>query len=266
MLKCSRKREAAEDRGHGRDALQIHCLQGIYSSLSSKHCNVAWTTHHSTHAEKLYLIVYWLELNSWNCMTDTHVTELWHMFDRLTNTDRWPISVTLHWHTGHTDRWHISVTLTHWTHWQMTDDRSLTHWHTGHTDRWQISDTCVAGDPRGLRVLLVCGGQHPGRECEHRPPRHQPRPPAPPSGPAPGQPPVRPPGQDVMMSETHNLLASLLYGLLARMLWWVRHTIRDTEAELVTVTTNERREVTRVMHGARPGGRIESTGDRWFHQ
>ena len=134
------------------------------------------------------------------------------------------------------------------------------------TDRWQISDTCVAGDPRGLRVLLVCGGQHPGRECEHRPPRHQPRPPAPPPGSAPGQPPVRPPGQDVMMSETHNLLASLLYGLLARMLWWVRHTIRDTQAGPVTVTTNERREVTRVMHGASPGGRIESTGDRWFHQ
>ena len=150
----------------------------------------------------------------------------------------------------HTDRWQISDTLTHWT---LKGDRSLT-------------PTCVAGDPRGLRVLLVCGGQHPGRECEHRPPRHQPRPPAPPPGSAPGQPPVRPPGQDVMMSETHNLLASLLYGLLARMLWWVRHTIRDTEAELVTVTTNERREVTRVMHGARPGGRIESTGDRWFHQ
>ena len=35
---------------------------------------------------------------------------------------------------------------------------------------------CVSGESGRLRVLLVCGGQHPGRECEHRPPGHQPRP------------------------------------------------------------------------------------------
>ena len=208
MLKCSRKREAAEDRGHGRDALQIHCLQGIYSSLSSKHCNVAWTTHHSTHAEKLYLIVYWLELNSWNCMTDTHVTELWHMFDRLTNTDRWPISVTLHWHTGHTDRWHISVTLTHWTHWQMTD-----LWHLccrwppgtpGSTRVWRATSwarvwappTSPSAPPPGPALWpsswpASCVASWPGRYDEW-------------DTQSPGQSPVRPPRQDVMMSETHN--------------------------------------------------------------
>ena len=34
---------------------------------------------------------------------------------------------------------------------------------------------CVSGESGRLRVLLVCGGQHPGGECELRPPGHQPR-------------------------------------------------------------------------------------------
>ena len=37
-------------------------------------------------------------------------------------------------------------------------------------------NTRVSGESGGLRVLLVCCGQHPGGECEHRPPGHQPRP------------------------------------------------------------------------------------------
>ena len=41
---------------------------------------------------------------------------------------------------------------------------------------WIFYSVFVSGKAEWLRVLFLCCGQHPGGECEHRPPGHQPRP------------------------------------------------------------------------------------------
>ena len=41
---------------------------------------------------------------------------------------------------------------------------------------WIFYSECVSGKAEWLRVLFLCCGQHPGGECEYRPPGHQPRP------------------------------------------------------------------------------------------